>query len=128
MGMVTDTVATAFSPDYWASLSNVLLFGTKEELYNWVSRAAMNDYDRVKKSLEEQFKSLKDEAFRLKNADKKMRKEIEEWTRAKSEETWGWVKTIPEEASKWFSNTLLGSMIMSTRKMRSYTKTTRKPT
>jgi hypothetical protein len=83
---------------------------------DWISRAAMNDYHKVKQTLQEQWTSLRDETYRLKAWDEKVRKEIEDWSKKKSDETWGWIKTIPETFLKYHANTLTGSMIMSTKK------------
>ena len=116
MGMVTDTAATALNPDYWKSLGKVLVSGNVNEIADWLSRAAMNDYDGIKRALQQQWSSLRDETYRLKAWDEKVRKEIEDWSKAQSDKTWGWVKTIPERFLKYHANTLTGSMIMSTKK------------
>ena len=116
MGLVTDAASTALSDEYWQTLHNIIQKGTVNDMADWISRAAMNDYDKVKRNLQDQWSSLKDEAYRLKAWDEKTRKEIEEWSKEQSNKTWGWIKTIPETFLKYHANTLTGSMIMSTKK------------
>lgn len=114
--MVTDTASTALNPDYWTGLLRVLTSGNINEISSWTARAAVNDYNSIKNALQEEFWQLRDEAYRLKAIDEKLRKDVFDWARKKSADSWGWIKSTPEKASSWFSNTLIGSMILSTGK------------
>lgn len=114
MGMVTDTASRAFSPAYWQELGGILQSGNVSEIANWASKAAMNDYNQIKRALQEQFYSFKDEAYRLKATDKQLRKDVEDWIKQKSKETWEWIKTVPEDALSYYSDPMIGAMILST--------------
>lgn len=116
MGMVWDAGAKVVNPDYWAQLDDILERGNVIEISVWAAQAAMNDYNQIKKVLQDQFIELKDEAYRLKSTDQKLRKEIKEFIQKKSQTFWEWMKAKPEQGLEWFSKTLIGSMIMSTTK------------
>jgi hypothetical protein len=116
VGMVTDTAAKALDPDYWAELEKQLFRGNVNDISSWAAGAAMNDYNQIKKGLQEEFINLRDEAYRLKATDIKLRKDINNWITKKSNETWGWLKSKPEKFLGMFSGSLIGSMIMSTGK------------
>lgn len=116
MGVVQDAAAKTLDPGYWGNLWNILYYGNVNDVANWAAQAAMNDKNTIKKALQDQFTSLKDEAYRLKAADISLRQEIYDWTRKKSKEVWDWISAPPQKPSKVFSDTLIGSMIMSTGK------------
>jgi len=116
MGLVTDGFSKALDPKYWAELANVIRYGTVSEVAAFVSEAGQGDYNTIKRELQNQYSSFKDEAYRLRDIDRKLREDVEQFIKKKSDETWSWVKSTPEKASTWFSNTLIGSMIMSTGK------------
>ena len=116
MGLLTDTLSTVLNPEYWFELNRTVSQGTVSEIAGRISGIVMSDYDKIKRSLRESFYQFKDEAYRLKAADIKLRNDIMDWARTKSDEVWGWVKTPPQKHETIFSNTLLGSMIMSTGK------------
>ena len=116
MGMVTDTASMVLNTDYWKELGRVLTSGNVNEIAGWASKAAMNDYDTIKRGLQEEFKSLKDEAYRLKAADIKLRQDIDKWIHTKSNETWDWIKSAPGEWVDPFTAEMMGAMIISTGK------------
>jgi hypothetical protein len=116
MGLVTDSVSKVLSKDYWAELANVIRFGTVSEVAAFASEAAVGDYNTIKRELQNQYSSFRDEAYRLKNVDQQLRVDVQQFIQKKADETWGWVKSTPEKASSWFSGTVIGSMIMSTGK------------
>jgi len=116
MGMVWDTASTALNPNYWIGLGRVLTSGNVHEISDWISRAAANDYAAVKRALQQQWSQFKDEAYRLKTWDQSIRDGVMKWAREQADKAWGWIKTKPEAATKWFSNTIIGSMILSTGK------------
>ena len=116
MGLVTDTFSKVLSKEYWAEMANVIRYGTVTEVAAFASEAAVGDYNTIKKELQNQYSSFKDEAYRLKDIDQKLRGDVQQFIQKKADETWGWVKSTPEKASSWFSGTVIGSMIMSTGK------------
>lgn len=116
MGILTDTISTALDPNYWLGLNRMLTTGNVSEIATNIAGTAMSDYDKVKKALQEQWTSFKDEAYRLKATDVKLRKDIYDWTKAQSEKTWGWIKSKPGEWLDPFTAEMMGSMILSTGK------------
>lgn len=114
MGMVWDTASTALNPDYWLGLNRTLASGNVHEISDWISRAAVNDYYAVKRALQQQWSQFKDEAYRLKAWDQNIRDWVMNWSRKKSEEAWGWIKTLPQPGMSDFADTLTGSMIIQT--------------
>lgn len=116
MGMVWDTAATAVNPDYWKQMDEILRRGNVNEIAAWCAHAALNDYNTIKRMLQNEFIELRDEAFHLKATDIVLRKKIYSFIDKKSESTWSWLKTKPEQGLDWFSKTLIGSMIISTTK------------
>jgi hypothetical protein len=116
MGIVTDTATRVMTYDAQEVYKTMPKTGNIEELTRWANQNLGSDVDKFKKGLTEQWVNFRDEAYRLKAIDIKLREDIFNWTQAKSKETWDWIKTTPETASKWFSSTVIGSMIMSTGK------------
>ena len=114
MGMITDAVGKVTDPTYWKNLDELLRRGNVNELAFFLSHAATNDYEATKKTLQYQWNNFKDEAYRLKEADVKIRTEVYNWAKHKADEAWGWVKSIPPEALDPFGAGLVGSMILST--------------
>jgi len=113
MGMVWDTATTALSPDYWTGLGKTLISGNVNEISDWISRAAANDYEAIKRALQQQWSQFKDEAYRLKASDQSIRDGVMKWSREQANKAWGWIKAAPERASKPFADQLWGSMIIS---------------
>ena len=113
-GMVQDTALKTINPNYWLELNRIIATGNVNEIANWTARAALNDFSMIKRNLQQEFTQLRDEAFRLKETDIKLRDDVGNWIDQKSKEAWGWIKTRPEEASKYYSDALIGSMILST--------------
>ena len=116
MGLVWDTASTAFNPNYWKQLGGVLANGNINEISNYLARAALNDYNAIKKGLQEQFTELRDESFRLSSQYFRLQESVHDWAMKKSKEFWSWITTPPPQNFDWFSNSLEGSMIMSTGK------------
>jgi len=116
MGIVTDTASKIMTYSAQEEYKKWPKVGNANYLTKWANSKMGVDADKFKKGLIEQWGNFKDEAYRLKESDIKLREDIFNWTQAKSKETWGWIKTTPETASKWFSDTVIGSMIMSTGK------------
>ena len=114
MGLVTDTASLALDPEYWKGLGRVLTSGNINEISYWISRAAVNDFNAVKRNIQLTWTSLKDEAYRLKTFDQNIREGILGWAEQKAKETWGWVKTIPDQVTKTWSDPLIAAMILST--------------
>ncbi len=114
MGLVTDTVSTSTNPAYWTNLRNLLYYGNFNDVSRWVAKSTVLDIIRVKNLLREEGGQFWAEADRMKDIDQKTRQKIYDWTKTKSNETWGWIKSIPESVSSYYSNALIGSMIMST--------------
>lgn len=90
--------------------------GNIDELTKWANKGFASDVDKFKKTLTEQYSNFKDEAYRLKQFDIKFRDDMMKFGDETAGIYWNKIKSIPEKASSWFSNTLIGSMIMSTGK------------
>lgn len=116
MGLVTDTFSTVLDPNYWLEMNRAITRGTVSEIASRIAGIAMSDYDKIKKSLQESFTQFKDEAYRLKATDIKLRDDVGKWIDQKAKETWGWTKSRPEAFLNEFSKSIVGSMIMSTGK------------
>lgn len=116
MGIVTDTaskVMTFSAQDVYKSMPKT---GNSDELTRWAYKSLGADVDKFKKGLVDQWQSFKDEAYRLKSVDVKLRNDIYNYSKETTGIAWEKIKSIPEKASSWFSNTLIGSMILSTGK------------
>jgi len=116
MGMVTDAASTALNPEYWKQLDYLLRKGTVNEIAFWISKAAANDYNKIKRDLKDQWFNFRDESYRIQEADWLVREQITNWVKKKADETWGWVKSIPDEALRAITESTIGSMILSTGK------------
>lgn len=113
-GMVEDSALKAMDPDYWKQLGKLLIGGNINEISVWVARSIFRDVVTIKKALEQQNSQLYDEMYRLREVDIKLRENLPKWIDQKIKDAWSWVKTRPEETSKYYSDTLIGSMILST--------------
>ncbi len=116
MGMVTDMaskMATLTDRDRMEALPYHV---NTKDLSRWAYGSFGADTEKFKKALIEQYANFADEMYRMKLTDIKIR----EWMMNVGNETagiyWNKLKSLPEKASSWFSNTLIGSMIMSTGK------------
>lgn len=114
MGLVQQATMRAMDPEYWKQLDHLIFEANVDEISDWASRAALNDYNSIKTGLQQQYTQFKNEAYRLKATDIELRKNVQEWIGNKSQEAWDWIKSRPEEASKYYSDPLIGSMILST--------------
>lgn len=114
MGMVQDAALKMTDPGYWSNLWSVIYSGDVNQISDWASKSAVNDYGAVKKGLQDQYSQFKDEAYRLKAMDQKVREGTYNYIRNKAKETWDWIKTIPETSSQFYYDPLIGSMIIST--------------
>lgn len=116
MGLVTDTVSKVMTYSAQEKYEQMPKTGNVDELTRWADKSFAPDVDKFKKGLIEQWGNFKDEAYRLKATDIKLRNDIYNYSKETSAIAWDKIKSIPEKASSWFSNTLIGSMIMSTGK------------
>jgi hypothetical protein len=114
VGLVTDAASTAFSPKYWEQFGTLLRNANADEISSWLAGAAANDYNSIKKALQQQWKEFKDEAYRLKEEDKAIRNAVYNWAQKKRDQTWDWIKSIPPETLDPFGAGLVGALIMST--------------
>jgi hypothetical protein len=102
--------------EYLNEMQKVLLSGNVNEIADWASKAAINDYEAVKKGLKQQSTQFQDETFRLGSTYFNLQEKTHDWVIKKSKEAWEWLKTKPEEASEPYNDVLIGSTILSTGK------------
>jgi hypothetical protein len=113
-GMVQDQALKTMDPEYWKHLGKLIQGGNINEISVWVARATFLDVERIKNALQQEFKVMNDEMFRLREVDIKLREEVGKWIDQKAKEAWNWIKTTPESVSKYYSDPLIASMILST--------------
>jgi hypothetical protein len=116
MGIVTDMSSKVMSYSASELYDSMPKTPNVNELTMWANQGFASDVDKFKKTLTEQYKNFADEAYRLKQWDIKTREDMMRIAKETEGIVWDRLKSIPEKASSWFSNTLIGSMIMSTGK------------
>ncbi|MBM4338986.1 MAG: hypothetical protein FJ110_05545 [Deltaproteobacteria bacterium] len=116
MGVVTDMTTRVMTYSHQDIINQMPPNPNVDDLTRWANEGFASDVDKFKKLLTDQYQNFKDEAYRLKQYDEKLRNDMMRW----GKETQGIIiekiKTVPEKVSTWFSNTLIGSMIMNTGK------------
>jgi len=116
MGIVTDTASKAMTYSAQEEYLKMPKTGNLDELTRWSNKGMATDIDKFKKTLTDQWSNFKDEAYRLKATDIELRQKIFDWSRAKSKETWDWIKSTPGPWIDPFTAEMMGAMIMSTGK------------
>lgn len=116
MGIVTDITSKVMTYSHQENYATMPKTGNIDELTRWANKGFASDVDKFKKTLSDQWTNFKDEAYRLKKTDIKLRDDIMKIAKETEGIVWDKIKSIPQKASSWFSNTLIGSMIMSTGK------------
>lgn len=116
MGMVTDTttkVMTYSAQDNYASMPKT---GNIDELTRWANEGFASDVDNFKKGAQEKWYQFRDEAYRLKAYDTKLRTDVYNWAQETQAIAVDKIKSIPEKIYGSFADSILGSMILSTGK------------
>lgn len=116
MGMVTDLSSKVMTYSAQEVYLKMPPNPNVNDLTGWANEGFASDVDKFKKLLSDQYRNFKDEAYRLKDYDIKLRSDLMTFAKETEGVIWKKIKSVPEKASSWFSNTLIGSMIMSTGK------------
>ena len=116
MGMVQDLAMKPWDPKFMEHFERFPESGEINEIVRWGNREFAADARKIKTQLVDNWQSFKNEAYRLKEWDIQTRNEVGVFIDEQAKQTWGWIKSVPETASSWFSRTLTGSMIISTGK------------
>jgi len=116
MGMVTDLASKRPQEELAQKLKTFRADADINDILGWSYKEFGADVGKLKTQITDNWQNFKNEAYRLKEWDIKTREDVGKFIDDKAKETWGWISSVPATASSWFSNTLIGSMIMSTGK------------
>lgn len=116
MGLVTDMSSRIMTYNALEEYKKNPPPGNADELTRWAYTNMGVDVDNFKAGLLNQWSNFRNEAYRLKETDIKIRDWILNYGKETQAAAWQTIKSAPASAYTWFSNTLIGSMIMSTGK------------
>ena len=116
MGMVTDVATNVITKDPLEKFASVPKSGTINDFATWAYKDMASNIDEMKKGLIKVVSQFEDPKYIHPKTDPNLTKIVYDLAVETSGIYWDKIKSAPEKASSWFSNTLIGSMIMSTGK------------
>ena len=116
MGIATDLASKAIMKDPEKAMSDLPKYGTIGDFAAWAYKDMASNVDNFKKELIKVVAQFEDPKYIHPKTDPNLTKIVYDLAVETSGIAWDKIKSAPEKASSWFSNTLIGSMIMSTGK------------
>ena len=116
MGMATDLASKAILKDPEKAFSTLPKTGTIGDFAAWAYKDMTSNVDNFKTELIKVVSQFEDPKYLHPKTDPNLTKIVYDLAVETSGIAWDKIKSTPEKVSSWFSNTLIGSMIMSTGK------------